>query len=198
MGDIDGCLIAHHLIKTCIDTAFRFRVKGSGGLVHNHKRGILVNGSCNGNFLFLAAGKAYTVFLKFFSYRGGKAVFETCTAFSHTCSVQSIRCAAFIHCGTCRHIFAQGEGEYLKILEHYGKQSAVFFVIILSDIDLIDLNTAFRHIIQAAEQFDKGSLTRPVSAYNGHPRPYDKLQVQILYHIGIAPGIFEGNVVKFH
>ena len=60
VGDVDGGFAGGHLAELFVDFSLSDRVEGSGRLVEDDERGILVEGAGDGGALGLAAGKVDT------------------------------------------------------------------------------------------------------------------------------------------
>lgn len=60
VGDVDGGFAGNHLAELFVDFGLSDRVEGSGRLVEDDERGILVEGAGDGGALGLAAGKVDT------------------------------------------------------------------------------------------------------------------------------------------
>ena len=60
VGDVDGGFAGNHLAELFVDFSFGDWIEGSGRLVEDDERGILVEGAGDGGALGLAAGKVDT------------------------------------------------------------------------------------------------------------------------------------------
>ena len=51
VADVDGGAVTDNFGKFLVDLGFRYRIQGSGWFVQNDKGSILIEGSCDSNFL---------------------------------------------------------------------------------------------------------------------------------------------------
>ena len=61
VGDVDGGFAGNHLAELFVDFSFGDWIEGSGRLVEDDERGILVEGAGDGGALGLAAGRSTPV-----------------------------------------------------------------------------------------------------------------------------------------
>ena len=57
VADVDGGAVTDNFGKFLVDLGFRYRIQGSGWFVQNDKGSILIEGSCDSNFLGFPARK---------------------------------------------------------------------------------------------------------------------------------------------
>lgn len=62
VADVDGGAVTDNFGKFLVDLGFRYRIQGSGWFVQNDKGSILIEGSCDSNFLGFPAGNAHSGF----------------------------------------------------------------------------------------------------------------------------------------
>ena len=119
-------------------------------------------------------------------------------SFGQPCGPESVPGAVFIHVFTAGDRLSEREGENPEILKDHRKEAAVFLIVVFADVNAVEPDAAFCHIVQAAEKLDKGGFTGTVSADDGNPVPDQKLQIQIPDYIFLRAGIAEGHIFKFY
>ena len=150
MRNIYCSFISHHVIKMGIDFIFRQGVQCSRGFVQNHKGSILVQRSGQCDFLGLTSGHRNPALIKVLIQIGVETFGKQGEPFLKTCLLQALPGFVAIIISAGGHVFAQGKGQQLKVLEYHGKQGHIFVVIVLLNIDAVEQNFSFRGIVQAA------------------------------------------------
>ena len=144
-----GCF--HHCM---IQLVFRDRIKCTGGLIQDHKTGILVEHSRDCQLLTLPTGKVHT----FLGELGGELGIQSCRERIHSADQTAVcKClsdtrlvAAFLHIQD--HIFLYVPAKNPEILEYRSDGAPIFRNIVFSDIRSVCKNLPGFHIIKPHEK----------------------------------------------
>ena len=109
MGNVNGAFAPHQCFETGIYFIFRHGIKGRGGFIQDNEGRVLIQSSCQGNFLCLSPGNFHAVRLKIPVQRS----IQTSGHIRHTVGkarfVQAILCLLPIHFHGGRHILSEGK-----------------------------------------------------------------------------------------
>ena len=137
VADIDRGLVAHDPVEVLVDLHLRHRIQGGGGLVQDHKGGVLVQGPGQGDLLGLAAGDLDPRLVELLVEGRFQALGEGRKAFPEPGQVQTGGGPAAVVPEGGGHVLAQGEGQQLEVLEHHREQGQVVPVVVLADVDAV-------------------------------------------------------------
>ena len=138
MRNVNGGLVADHVVELFVDLRLGDRVERGGRLVENEKGRVLIERAGDGDLLPLAAGDLDAVLVKIAEearLRSERQRFEpVAEAGLRKCFLGS-RAVIFRRGG---HVLPERERQQLKVLEHDGEYVHILSVIIFPNIYAIE------------------------------------------------------------
>lgn len=113
------------IVESRINFAFGNGITCGGGFIKNNERSIFIQCSCNGDFLFLAAGKVDAVLFIDLECRLFELFRKFLNFFFYTRKLKAFPNTLFIVITAAGNIFAYGKGKELEILKYNEKQFAL-------------------------------------------------------------------------
>ena len=188
VADVDGRFIAGDVVELRVDLCFGDGIQGSRGFIQNNEGRILVECSCDGDLLGLAAGYFHALFHEFLIELGVQPIGKGFQSITETGIQQRLADTVFIVIHTTGHIGAQGLGDQLEVLEHHGEHIHVITVIVLANVDAVEEDLALLRIVQAAQELDECGLAASVLANDGQPLAHLELHAHIPQRPGFGTG----------